>query len=109
MTRGILTTVYGRLAAGATQAKVLAAYRDLYQGEPFVLVAGPEAPLATGVVRGSNRAGLTVACDERTGMFRVSSCIDNLLKGQAGSALQNMNAMFGLEETLGLNLPGAHP
>ncbi len=109
MTRGILTTVYGRLAAGATQERVLAAYHAMYDPEPFVLVTGADAPLATGVVRGSNRVGLTVACDERTGTFRVISHIDNLIKGQAGSALQNMNVMFGLDETLGLNQPGAHP
>jgi N-acetyl-gamma-glutamyl-phosphate reductase len=42
-------------------------------------------------------------------MFRVVSHIDNLVKGQAGSALQNMNVMFGLPETLGLSLPPAHP
>jgi N-acetyl-gamma-glutamyl-phosphate reductase len=50
-----------------------------------------------------------VACDERAGTFRVVSHVDNLVKGQAGSALQNMNAMFGLEETLGLSRPPAHP
>jgi N-acetyl-gamma-glutamyl-phosphate reductase len=52
---------------------------------------------------------ITVACDERTGTLRIISHIDNLIKGQAGSALQNLNVMFGLDEMSGLQLPGAHP
>jgi len=50
-----------------------------------------------------------VACDVRTSTFRVVSHVDNLVKGQAGSALQNLNVMFGLPETLGLNQPSQHP
>jgi N-acetyl-gamma-glutamyl-phosphate reductase len=109
MTRGILSCLYGRLPTGMTQEKVLSAYRDMYAGEPFVLVKDFKQPASTGAVRGSNRALITVACDERAGVFRVISHIDNLVKGQAGSAVQNLNIMFGLEETLGLDLPGAHP
>jgi N-acetyl-gamma-glutamyl-phosphate reductase len=88
---------------------VLEAYRSFYANEPFVKVRDFNEPVSTGDVRGSNRAILTIACDERTGAFRVISHIDNLVKGQAGSAVQNLNVMFGLDETLGLNLPGAHP
>jgi len=109
MVRGILSTLYGRLAAGATQAKVLEAYREAYRGEPFFRVKSLTDAVGTSDVRGSNRAIVTIACDERTGTFRAVSHIDNLVKGQAGSALQNMNVMFGLEETLGLGLPPAHP
>jgi N-acetyl-gamma-glutamyl-phosphate reductase len=109
MTRGILSTLYGRLAAGATQAAVLDAYRGFYGHEHFVKVRDVKDAISTGDVRGSNRAIMTVACDERTGMFRVISHIDNLVKGQAGSAVQNLNVMAGLDESLGLDLPGAHP
>lgn len=109
MNRGILSSLYGRLPAGMTQAKVLDGYREVYDGEPFVAVKGHTDPGGTGLVRGSNRCLLTVACDERTGTFRVLSHIDNLVKGQAGSAVQNLNVMFGLPETLGLDRPGAHP
>jgi len=109
MVRGILSTLYGRLAQGVTQARVLEAYREAYREEAFIKVKSFAEPVGTSDVRGSNRAILTVACDERTGMFRVVSHIDNLVKGQAGSALQNMNVMFGLPETLGLSLPPAHP
>lgn len=109
MTRGIMSCLYGRLAPGATQAKVLDAYRAFYANEPFILVKNFSDAVSTGMVRGSNRAAITVACDERTGVFRIISHIDNLVKGQAGSAVQNVNVMFGLPETLGLDQPGAHP
>ena len=68
--------------------------------------------LAAGIRSGSacaNRLFVTVACDERTSTFRVVSHVDNLVKGQAGSALQNLNVMFGLPETLGLAQPSQHP
>ncbi len=109
MSRGIMSCVYGVLKAGVTQEDVFGAYQQLFAAEPFVMVKEFSYPASTGVVRGSNRCLLTVACDERTGMFRVISHIDNLLKGQAGSAMQNLNVMFGFDETLGLNSPGAHP
>lgn len=109
MVRGILSTLYGRLPSGLTQAKALDAYRDAYAREPFVQVRDFSEPVGTSDVRGSNRVIVTVACDERTGTFRVVSHLDNLVKGQAGSALQNMNAMFGLPETLGLDMAPQHP
>jgi len=109
MVRGILSTLYGRLAQGATQERVIEAYRETYRGEAFIKVKAATEPVGTSDVRGSNRAIITIACDERTGTFRAISHIDNLVKGQAGSALQNMNVMFGLPETLGLEQPPAHP
>ncbi len=107
MTRGIMSCIYGTLPTGITQEKVFTAYQDFYNGNKFVRVS--DKPSSTGDVRGSNFVNLTVACDERTGTFRVISHIDNLMKGQAGSALQNINIMFGLNEMTGLNFPGAHP
>ena len=65
--------------------------------------------MGTAHVRGSNYCNLIVDLDERTGMVRIISHIDNLMKGQAGSALQNMNLLFGLPETMGLDRPGAYP
>lgn len=109
MARGIIGALYAPLAQGVTQKRVLEAYQSAYEGEPFVKVYDGSGPAGTGAVRGSNRCNVLVACDERTGQFRVLSHIDNLLKGQSGSAVQNMNVMFELEETLGLNQPGAHP
>jgi len=60
-------------------------------------------------VRGSNFCNLSLNVDERTGKLIIVSFIDNLVKGQAGSAVQNMNIMFGLEETAGLLKPGQYP
>ena len=107
MTRGIMACLYGTMAQGISQKTALAAYKEFYADNPFIRVS--DTPSATGHVRGSNFVNLTVACDERTGMLRIISHIDNLVKGQAGSALQNLNIMFGLEQTTGLFFPGAHP
>ena len=60
-------------------------------------------------VRGTNFCNITVSVDSRTRRLRIVSVIDNLMKGQAGSALQNMNLMFGLPETTGLDHPGFYP
>ena len=109
MVRGILSTLYGRLPEGITHARVLEAYRDSFAAEPFLEVRDFTESVGTSDVRGSNRLIVTVATDERTGTFRTISHVDNLVKGQAGSALQNMNVMFGLPETMGLDLPPQHP
>jgi N-acetyl-gamma-glutamyl-phosphate reductase len=109
MVRGIMSTLYGRLPEGVTHRGILEAYRDAFAKEPFLEVRDFTEPVGTSDVRGSNRLIVTVATDERTGTFRVISHVDNLVKGQAGSALQNMNAMSGLPETMGLDLPPQHP
>ncbi len=109
MARGILSSLYGRLPAGVGQKRVLECYREFYAKDKFVLVRDAGTAAGTIDVRGSNRCLLTVAADERAGVFRVVSHIDNLVKGQAGSAAQNLNIMFGLPEDAGLEHPGAHP
>ncbi len=107
--RGILSTLYARLARGRDAASAEEAYRDFYRDEPFVRVFGPGAALTTAHVRGGNFCNISINVDDRTGNLIVVSMIDNLVKGQAGSAVQNMNLMFGLEETLGLLYPGQYP
>ncbi|MCL2001450.1 MAG: N-acetyl-gamma-glutamyl-phosphate reductase [Planctomycetes bacterium] len=109
MCRGIMSCLYGRLPQGVGQKRIIDCYREFYAGDGFVLVKDAKAPAATADVRGSNRCLLIVAADERAGLFRVVSHIDNLVKGQAGSAVQNLNIMFGYPEGLGLDIPGAHP
>ncbi|MEJ2109681.1 MAG: N-acetyl-gamma-glutamyl-phosphate reductase [Acidobacteriota bacterium] len=109
MVRGIMSTLYGRLPQGITHEEILSTYRDTFADEPFLEVRDFTEPVGTSDVRGSNRLIVTVATDTRTGTFRVISHVDNLVKGQAGSALQNMNVMFGLPETMGLDLPPQHP
>ena len=110
-TRGILSCLYGRLDAGISRESLVERYREYYAEAPFVHVFDRSAAtgLGTAHVRGSNACHLIVDADERTGTLRVISHIDNLVKGQAGSAVQNMNLLFGFPETMGLDLPGAYP
>lgn len=105
VSRGILSTMYVALPAGVDEAAVRAAYVERYADEPFVhlLPAGQVATLHHAV--GSNRCaiGLTVVDGIAGGAtLIVTSAIDNLIKGASGQAVQNMNAMFGLPETMGL-------
>lgn len=110
-TRGILSTLYGRLDTGWTREALVDLYRDFYARAPFVKVFDRSAAtgLGTAHVRGSNGCFLIVDADERTGTLRIVSHIDNLVKGQAGSAVQNMNRLFGFPETMGLDQPGSYP
>ena len=109
LSRGIMSTLYGQLREGQTIASIEEAYRAFYDGERFVRVYGPDKPQTSTNVRGSNFCNLWLNIDERTRKLIVVSFIDNLVKGQAGSAVQNMNVMLGLEETAGLLRPGAYP
>jgi N-acetyl-gamma-glutamyl-phosphate reductase len=107
--RGILSTLYADLTGAADSAAVLRAYREAYASDVFVAVYDSTAAIGSPHVRGTNRCNLVVSVDERTGRLRVVSYIDNLVKGQAGSALQNMNLLFGLPEQTGLDRPGMYP
>lgn len=110
LSRGIMTTIYGQLADSSTTAeKLYEAYRDFYRGSLFVRVEPQGTPTSNNDVRGCNLCVLSVNVDARTGRMIVVSHIDNLMKGQAGSALQNMNVMFGLDEGLGLRRPAFYP
>jgi len=107
--RGILSTIYGSLKPGLDLVAVTDAYRAFYKGDAFVRIFGPERMLTSTDVRGSNFCNISLNLDQRTGKLIVVSVIDNLVKGQAGSAVQNMNIMFGLDETAGLMRPGQYP
>jgi N-acetyl-gamma-glutamyl-phosphate reductase len=107
--RGILSTLYGMLKPGRDIRSAEEAYHSFYRGEPFVRVFGPGKVLTTADVRGSNSCNLLVNADERTGRLIVISMIDNLVKWQARSAVQNMDILFGIEETTGLLRPGQYP
>ena len=108
--RGIMTICYAKLDAGMTDVnKVVELYRDFYKGEPFVRVLGPESATSNTAVRGTNFCNLWVNVDSSAGQLVVISHIDNLMKGQAGNALQNMNLLFGLPETMGLMHPPQFP
>ena len=107
--RGILSTLYGNLTRPMTEAEGVALYRDFFRDSPFVRIYGSSASIGTLNVRGTNYCNLVVSVDTRVNRLRIVAHIDNLMKGQAGSALQNMNLMFGLPETTGLNRPGIYP
>jgi N-acetyl-gamma-glutamyl-phosphate reductase len=109
MTRGILSTCYAPLVAGGMSSgeDVRELYREFYEGEPFVRVVG--VPPATKQVSGSNVCLVHPTVDPRTKRLVVVSVIDNLVKGAAGQAIQNMNAMLGLPETTGLETPAVYP
>jgi N-acetyl-gamma-glutamyl-phosphate reductase len=109
LSRGILSTIYAQVKEGTDIAHLLDAYRAYYSGETFVRVFGPETPQMSTHVRGSNFCNISVNYDARTGKMIVVSLIDNLLKGQAGSAVQNMNVLFGFDEAEGLKNPGLFP
>jgi N-acetyl-gamma-glutamyl-phosphate reductase len=109
LTRGILSTIYGNLAPGQNLKTIEEVYSSFYKEEAFVRVFGPEKTLTSTDVRGSNFCNLSLNVDQRTGKLIVVSIIDNLVKGQAGSAVQNMNILFGWEETAGLLRPGQYP
>jgi len=113
MTRGILSTCYAPLTQGAlpsgeaAREAVRELYRDSYAGEPFVRVA--DSPPGTKQTRGSNMCFVYPTVDMRTDRLVVVSVLDNLVKGAAGQAIQNMNAMLGLPETMGLDAPAVYP
>jgi N-acetyl-gamma-glutamyl-phosphate reductase len=111
ISRGILSTLYANLREDLSEEDVIAIYRDFYKNSSFVKVfpSSSAASVSTQEVRGTNRAFLVVSVDRRTRRLRVVSIIDNLMKGQAGQAVQNMNIMFALPETAGLEQPGMYP
>ncbi|MEI7899908.1 MAG: N-acetyl-gamma-glutamyl-phosphate reductase [bacterium] len=107
--RGILSTLYGTLTRPMTEAALVSLYRDFFKDSPFIRIYGSKASIGTLNVRGTNFCNLVISVDARVNRLRIVAYIDNLMKGQAGSALQNMNLMFGLSETAGLNRPGIYP
>jgi N-acetyl-gamma-glutamyl-phosphate reductase len=108
-TRGIITTCYATLREDLPAERVQAIYQESYAGEPFVRVLPPGvAPGPKGVL-GSNLCDVSVFVDRVNGRLVAVGSIDNLLKGQAGVALQNINLMLGLPETLGLERVPTYP
>ncbi len=107
MIRGILATVYLRLRAGVRAADVRRTYRAAYADEPFVHVVGEGVHPDTRHVRGTNRCHLGLFVDGD--LLVVQSAIDNLGKGAAGQAVQNLNLMAGFPETTGLSHTALFP
>lgn len=102
MDRGILSTLYATPLSPVSQDELTELYRQQYADEPFVRVLGNGSLPSTAFVRGSNFCDIAPILDRRTGRVIVISALDNLVKGASGQAVQNMNIIAGLPETLGL-------
>lgn len=102
MNRGILATAYGTLTKSVTAEEVRAVYDRYYKDEYFVRVMNIGMVPQTRWVEGSNFADIAFQIDPRTNRIVMMGAIDNMVKGAAGQALQNMNLMFGLPENTGL-------
>jgi N-acetyl-gamma-glutamyl-phosphate reductase len=108
MTRGVLDSVYADFVDEApSAAKIRDLYRDYYAGQPFVHVV--DAPPQTKHTWGNNDCLIFPTVDQRTGRLMVFAVLDNLVKGAAGQAVQNMNLMFGLPEVTGLEQLAIYP
>ena len=113
MTRGILSACYAPIADARVPSdasgkrELMALYRDFYRDEPFVKVV--EEPPQTKQTWGNNYCLIYPTLDTRTGRLIAISCLDNLIKGAAGQAIQNMNIMLGFPETMGLEALAIYP
>ena len=111
--RGLLSTIYVRLNKPIETAEAVELFEDHYKGEPFVHVLPPGELPNTRNVQGSNdcHIGLVVDhhADRKAATLVIVTAIDNLVKGAAGQAIQNMNLMMGYDESLGLTAPGLFP
>ena len=110
MVRGILSTVYGRLRdPGLTADDCMTVLETVYRNHPNISVLPVGTYPSTKWVRNTNKAFLSVQVDSRTGMLVLMCAIDNLIKGQAGQGIQNLNLMAGLPPENGLPLIAFYP
>lgn len=109
MNRGILATAYASLKKEATYEEIKAVYDKYYQKEKFIRVLEKDVYPQTKWVEGSNYVDVNFKIDPRTNRIIMMGAIDNLVKGAAGQAVQNMNLLFGLKESEGLELVPMFP
>jgi N-acetyl-gamma-glutamyl-phosphate reductase len=102
MSRGMLSTIYARPAGALSAGTVRECLAAYYAGRPFIRLRPEGLPPDTLHVRGTNYCDIGFVMDERNNRLILMAAIDNLGKGAAGQAVQNMNLMFGLDETAGL-------
>jgi len=108
MNRGILATIYAKLKQKMDYKQLTAVYKKFYEKEPFVRIFEDKLP-NTKFVAGTNFCDIGIQVNEKTGRVIVLSAIDNLIKGAAGQAVQNMNIMLGWEETTALKALAIFP
>lgn len=109
MNRGILSTCYGQLRAGVKPELVREALEAKYRSEFFVDILPENVFPHTKWVYGSNMVQIGIYVDEASGRVILVSALDNLCKGASGQAVQNLNLMLGIDETMGLRFAGVHP
>ncbi len=109
MDRGILVTAYASLTRKVSSEEVREIYDRYYRDETFIRVLKENVCPETRWVKGSNYVDVNFRIDERTGRVVMMGAMDNLVKGAAGQAVQNMNLMFGLDEREGLLSPPVFP
>jgi N-acetyl-gamma-glutamyl-phosphate reductase len=102
MSRGMLTTIYAGLSDGVGISDVKDCFESFYGDKPFVRLLDNDKLPETRFVRGTNFCDIGCRIDEENGRLIIVSAIDNLVKGAAGQAVQNMNIMLGFDETTGL-------
>ncbi|HIJ60830.1 MAG TPA: N-acetyl-gamma-glutamyl-phosphate reductase [Nitrospirae bacterium] len=107
--RGILSSIYCKLKKDVNTSDVIDLYKEAYSNEPFVVVLDEGQLPDLKDVRGSNYCMLSATVDKRINQLIIVSVIDNLVKGASGQAVQNMNIMLNLDETLGLKQVGLFP
>jgi N-acetyl-gamma-glutamyl-phosphate reductase len=107
--RGVVTTTYAGLSEGATTERLTEVLVETYRGRPFVRVLAPEAMVDSKRVRGTNVVELGAIADRRSGTAVVVGALDNLVKGAAGQALQNLNLVLGFPEATGLPTVAGYP
>lgn len=109
MNRGILATIYAKIKPNVTYTQVKAAYEKYYSNEYFIRIKDSEVFPETKWVKGSNFVDIGFKIDERTNNIIVIGAIDNLIKGAAGQAVQNMNILFNLDEKTALDNAAIFP
>lgn len=107
--RGVLTTCYATLAAGVSTEALTEALAAAYTGRPFVRVLPPGGMVDSKRTRGTNVVELQAVADPRTGTAVVAGAVDNLVKGAAGQAIQNLNLALGLDEAVALPTLAVYP
>jgi N-acetyl-gamma-glutamyl-phosphate reductase len=103
LTRGMLSTIYAQAKDNVTENKIRKTFDVYYRNEPFVKILDKNMYPAISHVKGTNRCDIGFHFDEVTKNLIIVSTIDNLLKGAAGQAVQNMNIMFGFDDKTGLS------
>jgi N-acetyl-gamma-glutamyl-phosphate/LysW-gamma-L-alpha-aminoadipyl-6-phosphate reductase len=113
LVRGVLATVHSTVKQGVSTKDIWQAYRAAANANPFIRIVKEQRGIyrvpEPKILSGSNYADLGFELDETNGHVVSMCAIDNLMKGASGTAVQCMNLMLGLDETIGLDFPGLHP